>query len=244
MTADGILAEGLFKRYGRGDKGRQALRDVSLSAPPGEICGILGPNEAGKTTLVRILCTMLKPDAGSVRIAGQDAVADPAKVRQLIGVVLGGDRGLYPRLTGRENLAYWAALYRLPMRQARSRTDELLELVGLAERGNQRVEQYSRGMKQRLHLARGMIGSPQVLFLDEPMLGLDPVGARNMHRLILSLRSSGITILLTTHDLIEAEKLCAQVMLLKEGHGDHAGYARHARPPASGRHRRPGRGHL
>ncbi len=136
---------------------------------------MLGPNGAGKTTLTKILSTALLPSTGSAQILGHDVVRDTAKVRPKIGVVLGGDRGLYPRLNARQNLEYWAALYHVPPDESKRRIPELLERVGLSERAAQRVDSYSRGMKQRLHLARGLIADASVLLLDEPTIGMDPV---------------------------------------------------------------------
>ncbi len=151
-----------------------ALDDVNLSIDEGEVQGLLGPNGAGKTTLVKVLSTVLLPTAGS----GHDVVRETKTVRQLIGIVFGGDRGLYARLTGRQNLEYWAALYRVPTSTGKRRVSELLDRVGMADRADDLVETYSRGMKQRLHLARGLVADAKVLFLDEPTTGLDPVAAR------------------------------------------------------------------
>jgi ABC-2 type transport system ATP-binding protein len=135
----------------------------------------------------------------------------------LIGIVFGGERGLYLRLTAQQNLRYWGALYGLGTRQARLRADELIERVGLTDRANDPVEGYSRGMKQRLHLARGLVGDPPVLLLDEPTTGMDPVAARDFRRLVTELRGEGRTILLTTHDMAEAEAVCDRVSLIDNG---------------------------
>jgi ABC-2 type transport system ATP-binding protein len=194
-----------------------ALDGVSLEIPPGEIHGLLGPNGAGKTTLVKILSTVLTPTSGRARVLGHDVVAETRAVRPLIGIVFGGERGLYWRLTGRQNLEYWGALYKLSARDTRRRSQELLERVGLADRGDERVEIYSRGMKQRLHLARGLIGDARVLFLDEPTTGMDPLAAREFRRLIGELRGEGRTILLATHDMAEAEAVCDRVTLIDRG---------------------------
>jgi ABC-2 type transport system ATP-binding protein len=217
MPESALVVHGVVKEFGRGAKLRRALDEVSLEVPPGQICGVLGPNGAGKTTLVRVCSTMLRPERGTVRVAGFDVVTQTADVRRSIGVVLGGDRGLYPRLTGSENLEYWGSLFRLRRPAACRRAAELLELVGLADRGGDRVSTYSRGMKQRLHLARGMVGDPQVLFLDEPTTGLDPIGIHSLHEIVVDLSARGVTILLTTHDMAEAEALCAQVLLVSLG---------------------------
>src|SRR6266540_5371667 len=194
-----------------------ALAGVSLSIPSGEVHGLLGPNGAGKTTLVKILSTVLLPTTGSALVCGHDVVAETRAVRPLIGIVFGGERGLYTRLSARQNLEYWAALYKLPRGQIAGRTTELLERVGLGERADQRVEEYSRGMKQRLHLARGLIAGASVLFLDEPTTGMDPIAAREFRALIGELRAEGRTILLATHDMVEAETLCDRVTLIDHG---------------------------
>jgi ABC-2 type transport system ATP-binding protein len=194
-----------------------ALDGVSLEIPPGEIHGLLGPNGAGKTTLVKILATVLVPTSGRARVLGHDVVGEARSVRPLIGIVFGGERGLYWRLTGRQNLEYWGALYKLSTSRARSRAQELLERVGLADKADERVEQYSRGMKQRLHLARGLVGDARVLFLDEPTTGMDPLAAREFRNLIGELKGEGRTILLATHDMVEAENVCNRVTLIDRG---------------------------
>ncbi len=210
----------IFEPKGRRKKKDEpvvALDHVSLTIPEGEIHGLLGPNGAGKTTLVKILSTVLLPTSGRARVLGHDVVEETKGVRPLIGIVFGGERGLYWRLTGRQNLEYWAALYKLPTRVARERAQALLERVGLADRADERVEQYSRGMKQRLHLARGLIGEARVLFLDEPTTGMDPIAAREFRALIGELRDEGRTILLATHDMVEAETVCDRVTLIDRG---------------------------
>jgi ABC-2 type transport system ATP-binding protein len=194
-----------------------ALDRVSLEIPEGEIHGLLGPNGAGKTTLVKILSTVLVPTSGRARVLGHDVVEETRAVRPLIGIVFGGERGLYWRLTGRQNLEYWGALYKLSASRTRSRAQELLARVGLADRADERVETYSRGMKQRLHLARGLVGEAKVLFLDEPTTGMDPLAAREFRALITELRAEGRTILLATHDMVEAETVCDRVTLIDRG---------------------------
>ena len=207
----------VFEPRRKRDKRVVALDSVSLTIPDGEIHGLLGPNGAGKTTLVKILSTVLLPTSGHARVLGHDVVEDTRAVRPLIGIVFGGERGLYTRLTARQNLEYWGALYRLPTRVVKERTAALLERVGLSDRADQRVEEYSRGMKQRLHLARGLIGDARVLFLDEPTTGMDPLAAREFRRLIRELKQEGRTILLTTHDMVEAETVCERVTLIDRG---------------------------
>ncbi|MEU9019676.1 ABC transporter ATP-binding protein [Actinomadura sp. NPDC048394] len=194
-----------------------ALDELTLTIAQNEIHGLLGPNGAGKTTLVKILSTVLLPSAGTARVLGHDVVTATRAVRSLVGLVLGGDRGLYDRLTARRNLLFWGALYRLDGRTARARADALLERVGLADRAGDPVEAFSRGMRQRLHLARGLLHEPRVLFLDEPTSGLDPVAAAAFRRLVLDLRAEGRTFLLATHDMDEAAALCDRVTLIDRG---------------------------
>ena len=194
-----------------------ALDGVSLTIPIGEVHGMLGPNGAGKTTLVKILSTVLLPTSGTAQVLGHDVVEETRAVRPLIGIVFGGERGLYTRLTARQNLEYWGALYRLPSATIKERSAALLERVGLVERADQRVEEFSRGMKQRLHLARGLMGDAKVLFLDEPTTGMDPIAGREFRSLIAELKDEGRTILLTTHDMVEAESVCDRVTLIDRG---------------------------
>ena len=195
----------------------RALDGIDLAIEEGAVHGLLGPNGAGKTTLVKVLSTVLLPTSGTARVLGHDVVRETDRVRRLIGIVFGGDRGLYFGLTGRQNLLYWAALYGVPEQQARRRAAELLERVGLEERANARVETYSRGMKQRLHLARGLVADARVLLLDEPTTGMDPIAGRDFRALVVGLRSEGRTILLTTHDMAEAESVCDRVALIDHG---------------------------
>ena len=194
-----------------------ALDRVTLDIEEGEVRGLLGPNGAGKTTLVKILCTVLLPTSGTASVLGRDVVREAKVVRPLIGIVFGGERGLYWNLTARQNLEYWAALYSVPVRETSTRVAELLDRAGLLDRADDLVETYSRGMKQRLHLARGLIANAHVLFLDEPTTGMDPVAARDFRELVRDLRSEGRTILLTTHDMAEAESVCDRVTLIDHG---------------------------
>jgi ABC-2 type transport system ATP-binding protein len=195
----------------------EALRGITFSIERGELFGLLGPNGAGKTTAIKVLTTLLLPSAGTARVLGFDVARQPREVRSRIGFVFGGDRGLYDRLSAFENLRYFADVYRVPARGQRARIDELLELVGLKGRERARVETYSRGMRQRLHIARGLLHDPPVLFLDEPTLGLDPVGARELRQTIALLQDAGKTILLTTHYMFEADELCQRIAVICGG---------------------------
>jgi ABC-2 type transport system ATP-binding protein len=213
-----VEVENLRRTFPRkGDSPRAALDGLSLAIPDGEVHGLLGPNGAGKTTLCRILSTVLLPTSGTARIAGLDVVTDTAAVRRTIGIVFGGERGLYNRLTARQNLLYWSSLFHMRTSAARPRVTQLLERMGLADRADERVETYSRGMKQRLHLARGLINDPKVVILDEPTMGMDPVAAHDFRALVGELRADGRTLLLTTHDMAEAEAVCERVSLIDNG---------------------------
>jgi ABC-2 type transport system ATP-binding protein len=195
----------------------EAVKGVSFEIAAGELFGLLGPNGAGKTTIIKMLTTLLLPTSGVARVLGYDVATKPQEVRKQVGYVFGGDRGLYDRLTGIENLRYFADLYRVAPSVRESRIAELLELVGLAGRERERVERYSRGMKQRLHIARGLLHDPPVVFLDEPTIGLDPVGARELRLLIRNLVDAGKTLLLTTHYMFEADELCDRIAVIDHG---------------------------
>jgi ABC-2 type transport system ATP-binding protein len=195
----------------------EAVRGVSFAIEEGELFGLLGPNGAGKTTTIKMLITLLLPTSGSARVLGLDVVKNAQEVRKRIGYVFGGERGVYERLSGYDNLRYFAELYGVPPKVQKPRIEELLELVGLKGREHERAEGYSRGMKQRLHVARGLLHDPEVLFLDEPTIGLDPVGARELRSTIASLTAGGKTVLLTTHYMFEADALCDRIAVISKG---------------------------
>ena len=205
---------GTFRRKA---KEIEAVRGISFSVEPGELFGLLGPNGAGKTTTIKMLITLLIPTGGEARVLGLDVVKQAREVRRRIGYVFGGERGVYERLSGYDNLRYFAELYGVPAREQKGRIEELLELVGLKGREHERAEGYSRGMKQRLHVARGLLHDPEVLFLDEPTIGLDPVGAREVRATIASLTEAGKTVLLTTHYMFEADALCDRIAVISKG---------------------------
>jgi ABC-2 type transport system ATP-binding protein len=195
----------------------EALRGVDLEVPEGEIFGLLGPNGAGKTTLTKILATLLLPTEGTATVLGHDVAKEAMALRPKIGLVLGGERGLYTRINARENLRYFADLYGVPLAHRDRRIQEVLDRVGLTDSADRRVEEFSRGMKQKLHIARGILHQPRVLFLDEPTIGLDPKSARETRKLIRGLVAEGVTIFLTTHYMFEAEELCRQIAVLSKG---------------------------
>ncbi len=194
-----------------------AVDGVDLQIARGEIFGLLGPNGAGKSTTIRMLCTLLEPTSGTARVNGFDILKQPNQVRQSLGAVLGGERSIYWKLTARENLEYFAALYHVPPEAAKKRIAELLERVELAERADDLVEKYSSGMKQRVAIARALLSSPPVVLLDEPTLGLDPQAARRLRELVLELRAEGHTILLTTHYMEEADQLSDRIGIIDQG---------------------------
>jgi ABC-2 type transport system ATP-binding protein len=194
-----------------------AIDDLDLVVEPGQIFGLLGPNGAGKTTLIKVLTTLLSPTAGTATVAGFDVARQGPQVRRHIGFVFGGDRGLYFRLSGRDNLLYFAALYGLGRAEANERATRLLGVVGLDSYRNRRVEQYSRGMRQRLHVARGLLTDPDVLFLDEPTIGLDPEGARELRTIVSDLRQEARTVLLTSHYMVDIDLLCDRVAIINSG---------------------------
>lgn len=207
-----IYAEGLVKRFGQ----VMALSGVSLAADPGTVLGLLGPNGAGKTTAVRILTTLLIPDAGHAEVAGFDVVRHPQEVRERIGLA-GQQASVDEYLTGRDNLVMVGRLYHLPSRQARSRADELLARFGLEDAAGRLVKTYSGGMRRRLDLAASLVAAPPVLLLDEPTTGLDPRSRTDMWTVIEGLVRDGTTLLLTTQYLEEADRLADHIAVVDHG---------------------------
>jgi len=207
-----IEVEGLHKRFGS----QVALQEVDFVVPAGEIFGFIGPNGAGKTTTIRILATLALPDAGTATIGGIPVAEDPHGVRELIGY-MPDFFGVYDRLTSIEYLEFYAACHGVPHRRRRAVGYELLELVDLSGRAEDQVDTLSRGMKQRLCLARALVHDPQVLLLDEPASGLDPRARIEMRELIRELRRMGKTILVSSHILPELEELCTWVGFIDAG---------------------------
>ncbi len=194
-----------------------AVKDMSFEVGYGELFGLVGPNGAGKTTTIKMLTTMLIPTSGKATVLGYDVQKNVTKVREKIGIVLGGERGLYTRVNAIDNLRYFADLYGVPANVRNKRIKELLEFMGLWDRARDRVETYSKGMKQRLHLARGLINDPELIFMDEPTIGLDPEIARDTRGMIQQLVEKGKTVLLTTHYMFEADELCKRVAIIRKG---------------------------
>ncbi|WP_020540374.1 daunorubicin resistance protein DrrA family ABC transporter ATP-binding protein [Nonomuraea coxensis] len=205
-------AEGLVKRFGE----TTALNGISLSAPPGTVLAVLGPNGAGKTTAVRVLATLLRPDAGRAAVAGVDVVRHPARVRRLIGLT-GQYASVDEDLTGAENLVLIGRLLDLRSREARSRAARLLADFGLAEAADRRAGTYSGGMRRRLDLAASLVGRPDVIFLDEPTTGLDPAKREDVWAIVRRLVADGVTVLLTTQYLEEADALADAISVVDHG---------------------------
>jgi ABC-2 type transport system ATP-binding protein len=213
---DAITAEGLVKIYETRRHEVRALDGIDLSVAEGTILGLLGPNGAGKTTTVRILATLLKPDAGRATVAGLDVVREAQQIRTLIGLS-GQYAAVDENLTGRENLWMFGRLYQLASDIARTRANELLDQFELADAGDRVVKTYSGGMRRRLDLASALIGRPQLLFLDEPTTGLDPRSRFGMWDVIRSLVREGTTLLLTTQYLEEADELADTIAVVDHG---------------------------
>jgi ABC-2 type transport system ATP-binding protein len=212
-----IVAVGLSRSFGSGDSIVHAVDGIDLEVRPGEIFGFLGPNGAGKSTTVRMLTTLLKPTAGTARIAGYDVVREADKVRRSIGVAL-QDAAIHPLMTGRELLELQSVLYGLPKNVGRTRGLELLERVGLTAAADRRVGTYSGGMRRRLDLALSLVHEPSVLFLDEPTTGLDPMSRLTLWEEVRRLNDAGTTVLLTTQYLEEADQLADRIAIIDHGH--------------------------
>jgi ABC-2 type transport system ATP-binding protein len=207
-----IEVRGLTKSFGD----VQALGGVDFTVNEGEIFGLLGPNGAGKTTTISIIAGLLNADSGTVRVAGMDIRKEGRRVRNMLGVVP-QDIALYEELTGRENLRFWGSLYGLSGKDLRAEAERVLELVGLTDRADDAVREYSGGMKRRLNLSAGLIHRPKVILLDEPTLGIDPQARLNILDIIRGGVSGGMTVIYTTHYLEEAEKLCDRIAIIDHG---------------------------
>ena len=207
-----IQCDSLTKRFG----GFTAVDQVSFKVGNGEVFGLLGPNGAGKTTTMRLLSTVLRPTSGTASVAGYDLLREPQKVRASIGV-LPEDTGLYDRLTAKEHLLYYGRLHGMPEDSLMKRSDELLEIMELTDRANTKVGDFSKGMKQKVALLRAFIHDPPVMLLDEPTAGLDVMSARSIHGFVERFRSQGKTIMISTHNMTEAQKICNRIAII-----DHA----------------------
>ena len=209
-----ISRRGLWKKEKRVV---QAVDGITFSVQRGEIFGLLGQNGAGKTTTIKMLTTLLAPTAGSCKVLGCDTFGQEKQIRKRINFIFGGEMGVYRRLSARDNLRYFSNLYLIPHKDQNARIEKILKLVDLAERADDLAETYSKGMIQRLQIARGLINDPEILFMDEPTVGLDPVGARMLRDIIRRLKEQGKTVLLTTHNLAEVEELCDRLIIINKG---------------------------
>ena len=203
-----IEAHNLTRDY----NGLRAVDHISFAVEPGEIFGFLGPNGAGKSTTIKMLTGQLRPTAGTAKVAGYDILEQRDHLQARVGVVF-EFQNIYERLSARDNLLFTARLYGVP----KPRVDEVLQMVGLTERAKERAKKYSNGMKQRLLIARALLPSPEVIFLDEPTKGLDPGVARAIRNIVSDLAHEGVTIFLTTHYMEEADQLCRRVAILEKG---------------------------
>jgi ABC-2 type transport system ATP-binding protein len=206
----GISAQNLTKRFGPS----RGIDRLSVDVNGGEVFGFLGPNGAGKTTTIRILCGLIRPTSGSAKVAGFDVVKESSKIKRIVGL-LPESAGFYNWMSAEEYLLHFAALYRI--QDGRSRTRELLEKVGLQKKSFVPIGYYSRGMKQKLALARALINEPRILFLDEPTLGLDPKGQQDVRKILVDLHEKGVTIFLSSHVLSEVSAICNRVAIVNQG---------------------------
>ena len=209
-----ITRRGVWKREKRVV---HAVDGISFEVRRGEIFGLLGQNGAGKTTTIKMLTTLLAPTDGTCKVLGHDTFGEEKHIRTRINFIFGGELGVYRRLSARDNLRYFSNLYLIPRKKQDERIQKILELVDLAERADDLAETYSKGMIQRLQIARGLINDPEILFMDEPTVGLDPVGARMLRDIIRRLKEEGRTVLLTTHNLAEVEELCDRLVIINKG---------------------------
>ena len=227
MPGHAVVVDNLYKTYRIRVRGFlraryktvEALRGVSFSVRHGMVYGLLGPNGAGKTTTVKIISTLLEPDSGDAYVLGYSSVREAPMVRRHIGVMLSVERGFFWKLTARENLRYFGMIYGLRGRTLEERIREVLEVTGLTSLGaaDRKFEDMSLGMRARLGLARAMLKDPEVLILDEPTLGLDPPSARHIRELLRSMAREGKTIILTTHNMFEAEMVCDRIGIIDKG---------------------------
>lgn len=198
-------------------KNTKAVDNITFQVNKGEIVGLLGENGAGKTTTLRMISTMMKPNLGTAIVNGIDVNENPTEVRKNIGILLGGDVGLYDRLTARENMRYFSDLYGIDEATANKNIDEMARELGMEEFIDKRVGKFSRGMKQKVSIARSIVHSPSVMLFDEPTTGLDVTAARAVHDFILNCKLKGKTILFSSHSMREVEKLCDRVVIINKG---------------------------
>ncbi|MFA5866930.1 MAG: ABC transporter ATP-binding protein [Actinomycetota bacterium] len=194
----------------------RAVDGVSFSVEAGEVFGLLGPNGAGKSTLIGMISTLLTPTSGDVMIDGHSAIKEPMVVKKVIGVVP-QEIALYPTLTARENLGFWGSMYGLSPSEIKKREAAVLDIVGLTDRANEKIETYSGGMKRRINIAAGLLHSPKVLFMDEPTVGIDPQSRNHILEMVKKLNADGLTIIYTSHYMEEVEFLCDRIAIVDHG---------------------------
>ncbi|WP_101773838.1 ABC transporter ATP-binding protein [Peptostreptococcus faecalis] len=215
-TYEVVENSGLFKRGNK--RYIEAVKGINLQVEKGQIIGLLGLNGAGKSTTIKMLTTILSPSSGNIEIDGIDIVKNPNLAREKINMIIGGEKGLYWRLTARENLFYFGSLYKIDKKTLKNRIDKIIDVVGLADFENVIIEKYSKGMKQRMQIARGLINDPDYIFLDEPTLGLDVVIARELRNYIKKLaKDENKGVLLTTHHIIDVEEMCDYLYIIDKG---------------------------
>lgn len=202
----------ISKSYSR----RKVVDDVSVMVEQGEVVGLLGPNGAGKTTLISLLVGLIRPTQGRIVVAGRDLAQDPRGVKARVGLVP-QDLALYPTLSARDNLAFFGRIYGLTGRRLRARVDAVLQLVGLADRADDAIQTYSGGMKRRINIAAGLLHEPELLFLDEPTVGVDPQSRNAIFESVQALSRSGVTVIYTTHYMEEAQRLCQRIAIMDGG---------------------------
>lgn len=202
----------LYKAFGE----TQAVQGVSFNVQQGEIFSLLGPNGAGKTTTISMLCCLLRPNSGDARVMGCSILSDPMGVKSVLGMVP-QDLALYEDLTARENLTFWGKMYGLRGSALRARVKDVLEVIGLSERANQRVGKYSGGMKRRVNIGVALLHKPRVIYMDEPTVGIDPQSRRNILDSVVALKNQGMTVLYTTHYMEEAQELSDHIGIMDHG---------------------------
>ena len=208
-----LKIKGLTKQFGE----VAAVSEVSFRVSKGEIFGLLGENGAGKTTTLRMLATMLQPTSGTAELAGYDLITQPEQVRSSIGILFGGESGLYDRLSAEENIAYFGRLNNMKEAQLRERIQELSQTFHMEEYIRRRAGKFSKGMKQKVAFARSIVHNPDIMLFDEPTTGLDVSAIRNVHEFILDCKSQGKTIILSSHTMSEVEKLCDRIGIIQKG---------------------------
>jgi len=215
-----ITVRGVSKKY----KGRKALKDISFDVREGEVLGIIGPNGAGKTTMISLLATINRPESGNIHILGEDILKNPKKVRASLGYVP-QENALYPMLTAYENLDFWAGIYGVDKKAKKEKIDQVLRLLRLDDRKNDKVRTFSGGMKKRLNIAAALLHDPGILIMDEPAAGVDILSRSTIAELILELKKSGRTIIITSHHVDDLEHICDRILVLREGNLLYSGSA-------------------